>query len=98
MSSPAIERLLFEVRQRYGASALSPYGSSSEEVHGTCFIIAGIPATFSVHTQDGELPEGYYDIQIEGIPPGEYVYTEVVTLETFLELVARVSGPETQWP
>jgi hypothetical protein len=96
MRGPEIQRLIDAVEALHGLVAL--YGSEPTEEHGTCFKIAGAPATFSVHTREGELPPGQYDIQIEGVPPGEYVYTSVVSLETFLKLVARMKGPEVQWP
>ena len=53
---------------------------------------------FSALTLDGKLPSGRYDIQIEGLPPGNYVYTAEVDLDAFLELVARMLGREDQWP
>lgn len=31
-------------------------------------------------------------------PPGEYIYTASVSLSDFLELVARIRGPENGWP
>jgi hypothetical protein len=75
MRSTEIQRLVDEVESRYGAVTL--YGSDPSEEYGTCFFIAGLPATFSVHTQNGELPPGDYDIQIEGIPPGDYIFSSV---------------------
>ena len=96
MRSPEIQTLIDEVENRYGTVTL--YGSDPSENHGMCFIIGGVPATFSVHTQDGKLRSGDYDIQIEGSPPGEYIFSSVVSLATFLELIERVRGPEEQWP
>ena len=61
-------------------------------------MIAGVPATFSVHTQDGQLENGKYDIQIEDNPPGEYIYTDIVELDEFMKLVAQVCGPKEGWP
>lgn len=96
MRSPEIQRLIDAVEAAYGSVAL--YGSDPAEEHGTCFTLAGVPATFSVHTRDGTLPPGSYDVQIERAPPGEFIYTSVVPLDRFLELVARMHGPEDQWP
>ena len=96
MPSREIEKLVDAVEAAYGSVAL--HRSEASEENGTCFKIAGVPATFSVHTQDGKLPSGQYDIQIEGIPPGDYLFASVVSLDTFLELVERVRGPEDQWP
>jgi hypothetical protein len=95
MVSAAIAPLLAKLREKY---FLAPYGGDSEDGHGTGFKIAGIAATFSVHTRDGTLPEGTFDIQIEGVPPGEYLYANVVSLETLLTLVERMSGPRSKWP
>jgi hypothetical protein len=96
MRGPEIQRLIDAVEALHGPVTL--YGSDPSEEHGTCFEITGAQATFSVHTQEGNLPPDHYDIQIEGVPPGDYVYTSVVSLDTFLKLVALMKGPETQWP
>lgn len=93
--SNEIQKLIASVEAEHGPVTL--YGSDPSEEHGTCFTIAGVPATFSVHTQEGKLPPGQYDVQIEGIPPGGYVYTAVVSLEFFLGLVSRVRGPHDEW-
>lgn len=98
MRSEAIRRLAGAVAEIYGADRVSLYGSSADEEHGTAFTIKGIAATFSVHTREGTLPPDRYDIQIESLPPGEYLYTDVVTLEQFLHLVKRVAGPFEEWP
>lgn len=66
MRSRAIQALIDAVEAIHGPVTL--YGSDRSEEHGTCFNISGAPATFSVHTQEGSLPPGQYDIQIEGIP------------------------------
>ena len=73
------------------------YGSSSSEEHGTCFKVKGIMATFSVHTQDGTLCEAY-DVQVEGIPPGDYVYTCIASLPELVELISKYKQAETKWP
>lgn len=96
MRSSAIQKLIESVQAQHGSVTL--YGSQPSEEHGTCFTIAGIPATFSVHTQEGKLPTGQYDIQIEGMPPGDYVYTAAVSFDTFLRLIRRLRGPQNQWP
>ena len=96
MRSHEIQKLIDTVETVHGPVTL--YGSDPSEEHGACFTIAGIRASFSVHTQEGKLRSGQYDIQIEGVPPGDYIYTSVVSLDTFLELVVRVRGPENQWP
>ena len=96
MRSRKIQKLIDVVETVYGSVTL--YGSDPSEVHGTCFKIPGVRATFSVHTQEGNLPSDQYDIQIEGVPPGDYIYTSVVSLDTFLKLIERVRGPENQWP
>jgi hypothetical protein len=96
--SEAIKLLLAEIRSRYGDRSLSFYGTSEDEHDGTCFRITGIPMTFSVHTRAGTLPEGHYDVQIEGTPPGDYLYTNVVNLDTFIKLVSAYAGPQHEWP
>ena len=96
MRSPKIQKLVNAVETVHGV--LKVFGSEVSEEHGTCFILDGLDATFSVHTQDGSLPSDEYDVQIEGTPPGDYIYTAIVSLNTFLELVSLMHGPEDQWP
>jgi hypothetical protein len=96
MRSHEIQKLVDAVEAAYGPVTL--YGSDRSEEHGTCFTIGGVPATFSVHTQDGKLERGTYDVQIEGVPPADFIYAAVVPPAWFLELVARMHGPEEQWP
>ena len=96
MRSREIVALVDAVEARYGAVSL--YGADPLEEHGTCFWIPGAPATMSAHTQDGELPAGMFDIQIEGQPPGDYIFTAVVPLEDVLAFVSRVRGPADDWP
>lgn len=96
MRSQQIQKLIDEVQAAHGVVTL--YGSDPFEEHGTCFRLTDIPATFSVHTQEGTLPSGQYDIQIEGMPPGDYIYTSVVPLGIFLKLITKVQGPQENWP
>jgi hypothetical protein len=98
MPSKEIEKLLKRIHEIYGRNTIRPYGTSSDEIHGTGFVIKSVPATFSVHTQEGQLPPDQYDVQIESIPPGDYVYTDVVKLEAFIDLVEKICGPEINWP
>ena len=96
MSSDAIQKLIDSVIELYGPVTF--YGSDSTEEHGTCFKIGDVLATFSAHTQEGTLPSDMYDIQIESIPPGDYIYTSVVYLNNFLDLVAKMRGHASEWP
>ena len=96
MRSQEIQKLIDAVESLHGPVEL--YGSDPSEEHGTCFTIAGVPATFSVITLEGRLPSGRYDVQIEGSPPGDYIYISEVSLDEFLELVARMGGPQERWP
>lgn len=96
MLNREMQRLVEEVEAKCGR--VRSYTGDSDDGNGTSFIIPGTPATFSVHTQEGALPPGQYDIQIESIPPGDYVFTSVVSLARFLELVEKVRGPLEQWP
>ncbi|MBR7801721.1 hypothetical protein [Undibacterium fentianense] len=85
MRSHEIQKLIDAVELEYGTIIL--YGSIAKEEHGTCFMIKDVHATFSVNTNDGELPSGQYDIQIESQPAGDYIYTAAVSLDSFLGLV-----------
>src|SRR5262245_44852130 len=96
--SKSIARVLSDVRAIYGHERVRLYGCDGTEEYGTCFVVSGIPATFSVHTRDGALEDGRYDVQIEGVPPGEYLYTAVVDLRTLLSFIVRMAGPEDEWP
>ena len=86
------------MRQRHGADAIAYYGSDESEAHGACFTISSIPATISVHTQDGTLQNDLYDVQIEGIPQGDYVYCSVVDLQKLLSLIEQLRQPISKWP
>lgn len=88
--------LIEVVRSRYGAS-YAPYGTSDEEQNGTGFRIKDIPATFSALCSE-DTPHGQYDIQIESYPPGDYIYTDIVTLDQLLSLVERFRKPIEYWP
>lgn len=96
MRSCEIQNLIDAVEVKYGTIAL--YGSQVAEEHGTCFKIKDVQATFSVHTHDGELPSGQYDIQIEGVLAGDYIYTAIVSLDRFLILVKRMHESMDRWP
>lgn len=98
MPSKKIEKLMKRVHDIYGTNIIKLYGTPSDEIHGTGFVIKGVPATFSVQTQEGQLPTDQYDVQIESNPPGDYVYTDVVSLEAFIALVEKICGPEKDWP
>ena len=95
MHNQEINHLITEVRNKYGD--VEYYGSSTDEENGVCFKLNGIKATFSVHTQSSSLKQ-LYDIQIEGIPPGEYIYADIVSLTEFMALIPRYQGDEETWP
>ena len=95
MHSTHIENILTSINKKYGG--FEYYGSSPSEEHGVCFKLQGILATFSVHTQDGVLSESY-DVQIEGIPPGDYIYTCEVTLTKLMDLISIFEQSEEKWP
>ena len=96
MRNLEVQKLVDAIETVHGPITL--YGSDANEEHGTCFKVSGVDATFSVHTQGGSLPSDQYDIQIESVPPGDYVFTSVVSLEEFLTLVAMMEGPQAHWP
>lgn len=98
MTSPDIRNLLSRVHDQYGGQHVRPYGTNTQEEHGTAFTIDGVPATFSIHTHGGELPSGTYDIQIESLPPGYNIYTAIVGLERFMDIVTQIAGPLDGWP
>jgi len=96
--SAPIEAVLSAVRQRFGSDSLTYYGSGEAETHGVCFRVWSVPATVSVHTQEGALSDGLYDTQIDSVPPGEYIYTSVVSLPTLLGLIDQLRQPLGKWP
>jgi hypothetical protein len=96
VKSPAIQELLARVSAAVAPASVSPYGTGDEETHGHGFTISGVPAIFSVHTQDGNLPAGTFDLQIESSPPGDYVYNAVVEADDVLLHIARVAIGD--WP
>lgn len=96
MRSNAIQKLVDAVEVEYGTVIL--YGSTATEEHGTCFKIKDLHATFSVNTDDGELPSDHYDIQIESHPAGDYIYTATVSLDDFLVLVKMMLDSMDKWP
>ena len=98
MHSDSINAVLSAVRRKHGRDAISYYGSNWRELHGTCFQVTGIPATVSVHTKDGTLDEGLYDVQIEGVPPGDYIYVAVLELPALLSVIDQLAGPPSKWP
>ncbi len=95
MHSPQIQKLIDSVSKKYGN--IEYYGSSPNEKHGLCFTVQQIEVTFSVSTIDGTLKDSY-STQIEGTPPGEYLYTSEVSLQKFIELVSKFTKPENEWP
>jgi len=97
LRSSKIQRLIDAVEQRHGSITL--YGSSELEEHGTCFVLQGIPATFSVLTLEETLPLDQFDIQIEGHPPGDYMFNlELCPLAEFLQIIERYKLPIKDWP
>ena len=39
-----------------------------------------------------------YDVQVEGVPPGDYVYTADVTLKCFPSFIEQFRRPLDGWP
>ena len=97
MRSSEIQRLVGAVEEIHGPITL--YGSNELEEHGTCFTLKGIPATFSVLTLEGTLGHDQFDVQIEGRPPGYYMYNlELCSLDEFLQTVEIFKLPPKSWP
>jgi len=68
--------------------------------HPAGFKIRGIPATFSVLSED-RLPDRHYNIQIESYPPQDLSYryhARAISLWRFLELIRLISGPKENSP
>ena len=95
MHSHSIQKLIEAVLKNY--EGLEYYGSSRNEEHGVCFMLQDKKVTFSVSTLGGSLVDTY-DIQVEGIPVGEYVYTEEVTIPNLIQLIDTFSKAESLWP
>jgi hypothetical protein len=98
MKISSVESVIRAFRAKYGRDALVPYADSDEDPYGTSFMIKDVPATFSVLTKDGTLPEGQYDFQIESHPAGDYLFTNIVSLEELLLLADLMAGLPEQWP
>jgi hypothetical protein len=96
MQHPLVSTLIARLKQAYGQSFV-PYGTSDEESEGTGFRIIGIEATFSVMCTE-DVPTDMLDIQIESYPPGDYIFTDVVTLEGLMALIENYRGPMETWP
>ena len=75
----------------YGMPALPPEDSMA-------FTIDGINATFSVTTEGGRLPDNVLDVQVEGVPPGDYVYSDELSVAAIETLVDQFRKPEQEWP
>lgn len=85
------------MRGTYGAAAVRPYGDTLD-VDDTGFTIEGVPATFSVIIGP-ETPGDHYDVQIESLPPGDYIHMATVEVREFEALVKRIaSSPRERWP
>jgi hypothetical protein len=93
-----IEELLNALREAHGAHTIEPYGDW-DDPRSVGFKIRGIPATFSVISED-RLPERHYNIQIESHPQDfGYLYHErAVSLWGFLDLLRLMSGRRENWP
>jgi hypothetical protein len=95
MKMAAVTKLLTSLEERYGKKVI-PYGTSEEEENGTGFRIEGIKATFSAIILP-ETPVGYYDIQIESYPPGDYIYQDEVTLDDLLSMIEEYRADTKSW-
>ncbi|AZZ90694.1 hypothetical protein EUZ85_08200 [Hahella sp. KA22] len=95
MHSQQIQKLIDAVRKEFGE--VHYFGSSKEERHGVGFTISDVKTTFSISTLGGDLKNSY-DIQVESIPAGEYIFTNEVSLDEFMNLVKIFRGPKSEWP
>lgn len=96
MKHPWMVELIACLKRKYG-EAYVPYGTSEDEEQGTGFRITDIEATFSALCLDGS-QTGFYDIQIASYPPGDYVYTDRVSLADILSLVEKYKVTMNGWP
>ncbi|MGB3556698.1 MAG: hypothetical protein WBA25_18885 [Jannaschia sp.] len=97
MHSDAIRVVIDAVEPKFGP--IRYFAKSEDEEHGICFLVRGIPATFSVITLEGTLPPGIYSVQIEGQPPGDHIYIrDRCGLDELVELMARYRVPIDLWP
>ena len=96
MKHPCIVELIACLGRKYGETYV-PYGTSENEERGTGFRITGIEATFSALCLT-DTPSGFYDIQIESYPPGDYVYIGRVNLADILSLVRKCKATMNDWP
>jgi hypothetical protein len=91
------EELLGAIRESRGPHSIIPDGDSDDQ-DSVGFRILGIPATFSV-LAGKRAPERHYNVQIESVPQGDYLYnSRAISLWGLLELVELMSGPIENWP
>ena len=96
MKNHRIVELVARLRRKYGETYV-PYGTSEDEEQGTGFRITDIEATFSASCLN-DSNTGFYDIQIESYPPGDYLYTDRVSLADILSLVEQYRVAMNDWP
>jgi len=93
----AIRDLLLLVEERFGHDQVALLSES--DPHSLWFRLNSVAATISIHTQEGSLPPTILDVQVEGLPPGEYLLTDVVSVQTLFAFICRIaSSPEEKWP
>ena len=95
----AIQQFLDDAEMKFGKSGVRPYGSDGGDPHAHCVYIEALPATISIHTQEGTLPPDQLDVQIEGVPPGDYLVSDVVTWRKLSCFISRMSNTlPSRWP
>ena len=96
--SEPIEDLLEGVREIFGRDAVHPYGDWDDPLSAG-FRVRDVTATFSVLITD-RLPDHHYSVQIESWPPEklDYIYSGIVSLYAFIDIVKLIAGPKAQWP
>ena len=88
---------LIEILQRQYGDAYAPYGTDEFEEDGTGFTVDDIAATFSICCLE-DTKEGFYDIQVESVPPGDYVYANEIPIGELLDFIERYRQPAELWP
>jgi hypothetical protein len=82
---------------RFG-SACKPYAQSDLVTEcGASFTIDQIEATFSF-VCGGDLPPGIYSVQVEGVPPGDYIFIAEVSFSEIGALIDSFMDAPDKWP
>jgi hypothetical protein len=103
MRRAVLDELIRCLKEKHG-DAYSPWGTSTDEIEGTGFEIAGLPVFFSV-LSFGDIPEDMLDVQIDSdvtIPEelgyDRYMIFGLYSVQELVALVEEYRKPIDQWP